>query len=53
MVLAGIYSKIPADEVFDAMNNIGKHMDEEIRETAEGGLAVTPTGNEVRRKISF
>ena len=33
MTLAGIMSKIPADEVFDAMYNIGKHMDEEIRET--------------------
>lgn len=53
MVLAGIYSQVPADEVFDAMNNIGKHMDEEIRETAKGGLAVTPTGMEIQKRISY
>ena len=51
MTLAGIVSKIPADEVFDAMYNIGKHMDEEIRETAKGGLATTPTGMRISEKI--
>ncbi len=51
MTLAGIRSKIPADEVFDAMYNIGKHMDEEIRETAKGGLATTPTGVQISEKI--
>lgn len=51
MTLAGIVSKIPADEVFDAMYNIGKHMDEEIRETAKGGLATTPTGMQIQEKI--
>ena len=51
MTLAGIMSKIPADEVFDAMYNIGKHMDEEIRETAKGGLATTPTGMQISEKI--
>ena len=53
MTLAGIISKIPADEVFDAMYNIGKHMDEEIRETAKGGLATTPTGMQISEKISM
>ena len=53
MTLAGIVSKIPADEVFDAMYNIGKHMDEEIRETAKGGLATTPTGMQISGKISI
>ena len=51
MTLAGVVSKIPADEVFDAMYNIGKHMDEEIRETAKGGLATTPTGMRISEKI--
>ena len=51
MTMAGIVSKIPADEVFDAMYNIGKHMDEEIRETAKGGLATTPTGMQISEKI--
>ena len=53
MTMAGIVSKIPADEVFDAMYNIGKHMDEEIRETAKGGLATTPTGMQISGKISI
>lgn len=52
MTLAGIMSKIPADEVFDAMYNIGKHMDEEIRETAKGGLATTQTGVQICEKMS-
>lgn len=52
MTLAGIMSKIPADEVFDAMYNIGKHMDEEIRETAKGGLATTLTGMQIKEKMS-
>ena len=52
MTLAGIMSKIPADEVFDAMYNIGKHMDEEIRETAKGGLATTATGAQISEKIA-
>ncbi|MCI6857748.1 MAG: L-serine ammonia-lyase, iron-sulfur-dependent, subunit alpha [Eubacterium sp.] len=42
--LAGIESKIPPDEVIDAMKSIGKRMDESIRETGKGGLAATPTG---------
>ncbi len=41
---AGIRSKIPPDEVFDAMKNIGRILPEELRETGKGGLAATPTG---------
>lgn len=44
IALAGIQSKIPPDEVIDAMKNIGKNMPDSIKETGEGGLAVTPTG---------
>ena len=44
MVMAGIVSKIPPDEVIDAMAEIGEKMDSSLRETALGGLAVTPTG---------
>ena len=48
MVLAGIRSRIPADEVFDAMRQVGRALPEELRETARGGLAVTPTGKNIR-----
>jgi len=52
LALAGVYSKIPPDEVFDAMRAVGKAMPENIRETGTGGLAATPTGVEMREKIS-
>lgn len=51
MALAGITSVIPPDEVIDAMFQIGSMMPACIRETAEGGLAVTPTGIEAKKKI--
>ena len=44
MVAAGITSRIPPDEVIDAMRSIGRSMNEDIRETGKGGLAGTPTG---------
>ena len=48
MVLAGIKSAIPLDEVIDAMASIGRQMPCSLRETAQGGLAVTPTGQRVK-----
>lgn len=53
MTMAGIESRIPADEVFDAMKSIGKGMSEAIRETAKGGLAVTRTGIRIREELSM
>lgn len=46
MAMAGIRSRIPADEVFDAMREIGEKMDQTLRETGEGGLAATETGRQ-------
>ncbi len=48
MALAGIKSAIPLDEVIDAMASIGRQMPCSLRETAQGGLAVTPTGKRVK-----
>lgn len=48
MVLAGIKSAIPLDEVIDAMNEIGKQMPCCLKETAQGGLAITPTGRRIQ-----
>lgn len=48
---AGIRSKIPPDEVFDAMRNIGKMLPDELKETGKGGLAATPTGIEYRKGL--
>ncbi|NDL67043.1 L-serine ammonia-lyase, iron-sulfur-dependent, subunit alpha [Anaerotalea alkaliphila] len=41
--LAGIPSIVPFDEVVDAAYRVGKKMPMELRETALGGLAATPT----------
>lgn len=43
MVMAGIESVIPADEVIDAMAEIGEKLDYTLKETALGGIAATPT----------
>ena len=51
MALAGIRSFIPLDEVIDAMYQIGCNMPSCIRETAEGGLAATPTGVAAKRRL--
>ncbi len=51
LALAGIESVIPADEVIDAMAAIGRRMDSRFKETAEGGLAATPTGKRLARLV--
>ena len=43
LALAGVGSFIPADEAIDAMDKVGRALPRSLRETAEGGLAVTPT----------
>lgn len=51
MALAGISSRIPCDEVIGAMFRIGQTMNPNLKETARGGLAATPTGKEIAAKI--
>jgi len=48
MALAGIQSVIPCDEVIAAMGQVGKYIPPELRETARGGLAVTPAAKRLR-----
>ena len=48
MALAGVRSAIPADEVIDTMRRIGNEMPMDLKETGEGGLAVTETGKRLR-----
>lgn len=47
MSMAGIKSVIPADEVIDAMGEIGSLMPSSIKETSKAGLAVTKTGAKI------
>ncbi|MDI6813438.1 MAG: L-serine ammonia-lyase, iron-sulfur-dependent, subunit alpha [Desulfitobacteriaceae bacterium] len=51
MVLAGIKSAIPVDEVIDTMADIGRQLPCSLRETAQGGLAATPTGRRIQLTI--
>ena len=44
LALAGIPQLIPFDEMLEAMYTVGKKLPGELRETAMGGCAVTPTG---------
>lgn len=51
LALAGIESAIPADEVIWAMKKIGDAMSPTLKETAEGGLAATPTGRKLCEQV--
>jgi L-serine dehydratase len=51
LALAGVKSAIPADEVIAAMKAVGRLMPATLKETAEGGLANTPTGKALAKHI--
>lgn len=51
MVLAGYDHLIPLDEVIETMDKVGKSLPRELRCTALGGLAVTPTAREIEKKL--
>jgi L-serine dehydratase len=51
LAMAGVASIIPPDEVIMAMYSIGGAMPSSLRETAQGGLAATPTGKRLEEKI--
>ena len=51
LALAGVKNLIDADEVIEAMYQVGRLMPRELRETGLGGVAATPTGIAIRNKI--
>ncbi len=51
MALAGVESKIPVDECIQAMAAVGDAMAPSLKETAQGGLAVTPTGLRLKEQV--
>src|SRR5699024_846078 len=51
LALAGIKSRIPVDEVIEAMDRVGRNLPASLRETGLGGLAGTPTGEAIKKKI--
>ena len=46
MALAGIESRVPPDQVLDAMREVGQSLPHALRETGKGGLAATPFGKQ-------
>ena len=46
MALAGIESRVPPDQVLDAMAEVGRSLPHTLRETGKGGLAATPFGQQ-------
>lgn len=51
LALAGITSLIPFDEVVEAMQSVSSLMHSDLRETAHGGIAASPTARELSGKI--
>ena len=51
LALAGVESKIPIDEVIDAMEQTGALMSPTLKESSQAGLAVTKTALDVQRQI--
>jgi L-serine dehydratase len=51
LVMSGVTSRIPFDDTVIAMYKVGKQLPCELRETAMGGLAVTPTGLKLAKEI--
>lgn len=51
MALAGIKAAVPFTEMSDVMYRVGKGLPAELRETALGGCAATPTGCSLKCKI--
>lgn len=50
MALAGIQSRVPPDQVLDAMREVGQSLPRSLRETGAGGLAATPFGQQYAPK---
>lgn len=51
LVMAGVESKIPFDDTVSAMYKVGRQLPPELRETAMGGVAITKTGLELKKKV--
>ena len=51
MALAGVTNVIPVDEVVETMHRVGQQLPSMFKETAEGGLAVSPTALRLKKEI--
>jgi len=53
LTMSGVTSRIPFDDTVVAMYKVGKQLPCELRETAMGGLATTPTGLRLANEVLF
>ena len=51
LACSGITSLIPFDEVVETMQRVGRAMHPNLKETARGGLAITPTGQRLAENV--
>jgi L-serine dehydratase len=51
IALSDVSPVIPVDECVDAMGEIGQSMESRYKETALGGLAATPTGQAISKRV--
>ena len=51
ITLAGVGNLLPLDEVIDVMYSVGRSIPYELRETAIGGVAGSPTGCRLSKQI--
>ncbi len=51
IALANVSGVIPVDECVDAMGEIGMSMEARYKETAQGGLAATTTGQAISKRV--
>ncbi|WP_281613324.1 L-serine ammonia-lyase, iron-sulfur-dependent, subunit alpha [Flammeovirga sp. SubArs3] len=51
IAIANVSGVIPVDECVDAMGEVGQSMEDRYKETALGGLAATPTGKSISKKV--
>ncbi len=52
LALSNVKSMIPPDEVISAMKQVGDSMNITLKETALGGLAITPTGLKIAEELA-
>ncbi len=51
MALAGVDSVIPADEMIQALDEVGKLMHDSLKDTLGAGISNTPTARKIEAKL--
>ena len=51
MAIADVSGIIPVDECVQALGEVGQSLEDRYKETATGGLAATPTGKRIAKKV--